>query len=186
MLGEQLVNIQARTTGLPQSEESYQKGFFIVRVIFMATLLVVATVVPIGFALLVLADRKSPNILVGIMVILASATTISSIINFQKIVLLLRQYSENSSGVAPATIEDDVRYELGIELLSFGLTFVPIAHIFFCTQTIAKAIGILETTKAKQNIRKLASNIAGYAILVYMANSTFTSIAMIILVDKWL
>ena len=80
------------------------------------------------------------------------------------------------------SIEDDIKYELGIEFLLFVLTFIPFGHIIFCPSIIDRAINIIEITNpSRQKFRKLAVNIAGYSVVAFMANSFITTITLLIM-----
>ncbi|HMR97694.1 MAG TPA: hypothetical protein PKE62_00460 [Anaerolineales bacterium] len=182
LLGEQLTNIQARTPVTPQSEEFNRRGFFIFRAVFMAFVLIVASIAPVGVVLIGSKDDNFSIGYLGISIVLALSTIAASIFVFPKVLLLIRQYSVIQSVHETITVEDDIKYELGIELLLFIFTFIPVAHIIFCSLTIDRAANILEiTNSSRQRIRRNSANIAGYSIMVFMINSLIVSLALLIL-----
>ena len=182
LLGERLTSFQAELPSNPQTEEINRKGFYIVRVVFMVIILAIASIIPIGIGGLALLDGQFSTIYLGLAASLAFATVVASIFIFPKISLLIHQYSQTQSVQEMITVQDDIKYELGIELLLFILTFIPIAHIIFCSLTVDRAINIIEITDpSRQRIRKNAANIAGFAILVFMANSFVVSLITLIM-----
>jgi hypothetical protein len=180
-LGERVINSRATLPNTPQSEELYRKNFYTFRVAFMAFLLIVASIAPVGVMFLGFTAAKFSAVYLGIAVVFAFSTIAVSIFIFPKILLLLKQYTERQAVCETTSVEDDIKYELGIELLLFIFTFIPFAHIIFCSLAIDRAINILEITNSSRlRIRKNSANIAGYAILVFMSNSLVASLILLI------
>ena len=184
LFGERLIDFQTRAPTSPQTEELNRKGFYILRVIFMGGILLTASVLPAFFAFSSFLDGIISDFYLIVAIFLIILTIITSLLIFPKILLLLRQYSENQSAYEATGVEDEVKYQLGIELLLLLLTFIPVAHILFCPLTVDRATNIIEiTSSSRQKVRRLAANLAGYAIVVFLLNSLLVSIMIMVLGD---
>jgi len=181
ILGERLIDFQANKPATAHSAEIYRKNFFIARVTFFIITLVIASLLPTGLVYSAFRDGDVSTTYLEVAAILILVTVVTSLFYFPKILLLTRQFSDKQIIQESTGIEDDIKYELGIEFLLFILAFIPFGHVIFCPLTIDRAINIIEiTNSSRQKFRKLAANIAGYSVVVFMANSFIITIILLI------
>src|SRR5258706_7186889 len=182
IVGERLIDFQANRPANKHSAEIYRKNFSILQVIFFIITIALASLLPASLVFSSFRDGDVSTTYLEIATILIFATIITSLFVFPKILLLTRRLSGEQIIQESISIEDDIKYELGIEFLSFILTFIPFGYIIFCPLTIDRAINIIEiTNSSRQKFRKLAANIAGYSVVVFMANSFITTITLLIM-----
>ena len=111
-------------------------------------------------------------------------TTIISLIIYPKINFLVEQYITEPILNESLYFEDEIKRELGLEVFLLVLSAIPFTHLLFCPLVIGRAMDILEMTDiARIKIRKLAANLAGYSVLLFMLNSLVISMVLIVLGD---
>jgi len=183
-LGNQVLEFQSKVPSTPQSEERFRRNFFVARVGLMVVALAIASLLPAYFILSSYSMGILSNSYFVIALIVTFFTSISSLLIFPKIPLLMKQYEEKPSAYETIGVEDEIKHELGTEFLFLILTLVPVAHILFCSLTINRASNILEIKNSSmQRIRKLAANLAGYSVILFMTNSLVVSFVLMILGD---
>jgi hypothetical protein len=184
MLGEQTIEFQSRVPRNPHEEELYRKNFVLMRKILFIVMLTASVALPTYFVFIFFIDGYLSNFYFILSVFLIFAAIIVSLVIYPKITLLLEQYSKKQTVNETLYVEDEVKYELGFETLLLVLSAIPFAHILFCPLVIRRAMNILEMTDASRiKIRKIAANLAGYSVLLFMTNSLVVSLILIILGD---
>lgn len=184
MLGEQTIELQSRVPRNPHEEELYRKNFILMRKILFFVMLAASVALPAYFVFSFSANGYLSSFYLLLSAFLIFLTAIISLIIYPKINFLVGQYITESILNESLYFEDEIKRELGLEVFLLALSAIPFTHLLFCPLVIGRAIDILEMTDiARIKIRKIATNLAGYSVLLFTANSLVISIILIVLGD---
>ena len=184
MLGEQTIELQSRMPRNPHEEELYRKNFILMRKFLFFVMLAASVALPAYIVFIFATDGYLSSFYLVLSISLIFLTTIISLIIYPKINFLVEQYITKPILNESLYFEDEIKRELGLEVFLLVLSAIPFTHLLFCPLVIGRAMDILEMTDiARIKIRKLAANLAGYSVLLFMVNSLVISMVLIVLGD---
>ena len=184
LLGEQVIAFQERMPRNPHEEELYRKNFILMRKILFLVMLAASVGLPSFFVFTFSASGYLSSFYLLLSISLIFLTAIISLIIYPKINFLVEKYITEPILNESLYFEDEVKRELGLEVFLLALSAIPFTHLLFCPLVIGRAMDILEMTDiARIKIRKIAANLAGYSVLLFMLNSLVISIVLIVLGD---
>ena len=186
IIGEKIVKNAAKKPKTRASEEAFKKNLHLLRRFLTIAILVTSTLLPAYFYYDGYTSGNLSKDYYYIGVALVVTTFISNLFTLTKALELVRQGNKASAIFESSTIEDDIRYEIGLLVLFTFLSAIPILNLIVNPLSIDRALNILEITlnnSQRQKIRELAANIAFSALLVFLASSLVFSIILIILGD---
>lgn len=186
ILGERVLERSAKPARTRASEEASKKNLLFLKRLFVGAVLVTSILVPAYFFYEGYTSGNLSKQYLYIGIVLISLTLFSNLLTLIKTMELLNQEVKTDIIYESSTVEDDIRYEMGLLVLLTLLSAIPVLNLIVHPLSIDRASNIMEMTannSRRQRIRSLAGNIAFLSLIVFLASSLAVAAVLIILGD---
>lgn len=186
LLGQKVVEASTKSLKEPEAQKAFvQRMNFLGEFLAILTL-IISIVLPAYFfySSFVAGQLQTEYFYFGIGLLLIAC--FSHLFTGTKIIHLFRLKNRQPNATETSTVEDELKYELGGELLLAIATIIPLLNLLALPLAVDRVLNIYEITSLnlkRQKTRNLAENIAGTAILVFFTSTLIFSLFLIIAGD---
>ncbi len=186
LIGKKIVDVSAKALETSEAQKAFNKRMRFLEQIFAIFILIFSIILPAYFfySSFTLGQLHIKYLYIGVGFLVT--TLFSHLFTTAKTINLFQPAMKLIATNESMTVEDEIRYELGAEIILAVITAIPVINLISLPLVLDRAINIYEITSMnieRQKARELAGKIAFSSLIIFFVSTLVFSLFLIIAGD---